>query len=49
MKDEVLDVDDVDKLIKDGLGLVFAFLGPFEMNHINNEGGSTTYLKGLVY
>lgn len=39
-----MDIDDVDKLIKDGLGMVFAFLGPFEMNHINNEGGNMQHM-----
>lgn len=43
VEDDVLDIDDVDKLIKDGLGMVFAFLGPFEMNHINNEGGIRSF------
>lgn len=36
----MLDIEDVDKLVKDGLGLLSAFLGPFEMNHLNDENGT---------
>lgn len=45
VEDGVLDVDDIDKVIKDGIGTIFAFLGPFEMLHLNYEGGIREFLK----
>lgn len=43
VQENVLDIEDVDKLVKDGLGLLSAFLGPFEMNHLNDENGIRSF------
>ncbi len=41
--------NDVDKVVKDGLGMRWAFMGPFETGHLNSNGGyrqyMTTYAK----
>lgn len=34
----VLDVKDVDKVMSEGLGMRYAFLGPLETTHLNAEG-----------
>ncbi|CAH1382550.1 hypothetical protein MTP99_006514 [Tenebrio molitor] len=36
--DGVLDVKDIDKVMSDGLGMRYAFLGPLETTHLNAEG-----------
>lgn len=36
--DGILDVKDIDSVMKDGLGLRYAFLGPMETAHLNAEG-----------
>lgn len=36
--DGILDVKDVDKVMSDGLGMRYAFLGPLETAHLNAEG-----------
>lgn len=33
-----MSVEDVDKVISHGLGLRYAFLGPFEVIHLNANG-----------
>jgi len=38
VEDDVLSVEDVDKLMKDGLGMRYAFMGPFETCHLNADG-----------
>lgn len=38
VKDGVLDVHDVDKVMSDGLGMRYAFLGTLETTHLNAEG-----------
>lgn len=38
MQDGVLDVKDIDKVMSDGLGMRYAFLGPLETTHLNAEG-----------
>lgn len=40
MKDGVLDAKDVDKVMSQGLGMRYAFLGPLETTHLNAEGFS---------
>ena len=41
----MLSVEDVDKVVKDGLGLRYAFMGPFETCHLNADGSS----QELIY
>lgn len=36
--DGVLDVKDIDKVMSDGLGMRYAFLGPLETTHLNADG-----------
>jgi len=36
--DDVLDVDGIDKVMSDGLGCRYAFLGPLEVTHLNANG-----------
>jgi len=36
--DKVIDVKDVDKVMSEGLGMRYAFLGPLETAHLNAEG-----------
>lgn len=36
--DDVLSVKDIDSVMKDGLGMRYAFLGPMETTHLNAEG-----------
>lgn len=38
LQDDVMSVDDVDKLVRYGLGLRYAFMGPLETAHLNAEG-----------
>lgn len=36
--DGILDVKDIDKVMSDGLGMRYAFMGPLETAHLNAEG-----------
>lgn len=36
--DKVVDVQDIDKVISEGLGMRYAFLGSLETAHLNAEG-----------
>ncbi|CAH1407982.1 unnamed protein product [Nezara viridula] len=38
VNDGILSVEDVDKVMSEGLGMRYAFLGPFETAHLNAEG-----------
>ena len=38
VSDGVMSVEDVDKVFTDGLGMRYAFIGPFETIHLNAEG-----------
>ena len=38
MQDDAISVEDIDKVMKDGLGMRYAFLGPLETCHLNAEG-----------
>lgn len=38
MNDGVLNVNDVDTVMSQGLGMRYAFLGPLETAHLNAEG-----------
>ena len=37
-QDDVISVEDVDKILTDGMGMRYAFMGPFETIHLNAEG-----------
>jgi 3-hydroxyacyl-CoA dehydrogenase len=43
VKEDYVSVDDLDKTIKDGLGLRWAFMGPFETIDLNAPGGIPDY------
>jgi len=43
VKDDYVSVEDVDKCIKDGLGLRWSFMGPFETIDLNAPGGVSDY------
>jgi L-gulonate 3-dehydrogenase len=38
LADNILSVKDIDSVMKDGLGMRYAFLGPMETTHLNAEG-----------
>jgi len=37
-QDDVISVNDLDKVMTDGLGMRYAFMGPFETCHLNANG-----------
>jgi 3-hydroxyacyl-CoA dehydrogenase len=39
VRDGVVSVDDLDKIVRDGLGMRYAFIGPFETSDLNVRGG----------
>jgi len=43
VKEDYCSVDDLDKTIKDGLGLRWSFMGPFETIDLNAPGGVADY------
>jgi len=43
VKDDYVSVEDLDKCIKDGLGLRWSFMGPFETIDLNAPGGVSDY------
>jgi len=45
VKDDYVSVEDLDKCIKDGLGLRWSFMGPFETIDLNAPGGVPDYAK----
>ncbi|MEO8630629.1 MAG: 3-hydroxyacyl-CoA dehydrogenase [Betaproteobacteria bacterium] len=45
VKDDYVTVDDLDKCIKDGLGLRWSFMGPFETIDLNAPGGVPDYAE----
>lgn len=45
VKEDYVSVEDLDKCIKDGLGLRWAFMGPFETIDLNAPGGIPDYAK----
>lgn len=45
IQDGIMSAEDVDRLISDGFGLRWAFLGPFEGIDLNAPGGIADYLK----
>jgi len=44
INDGILDVKDIDSVMSDGLGMRYAFLGPWETAHLNAE-GMTNYFE----
>jgi L-gulonate 3-dehydrogenase len=38
VEDDAISVEDLDKVMTDGLGMRYAFLGPFQTGHLNAEG-----------
>lgn len=38
INDGILSVEDVDKVMSEGLGMRYAFIGPMETAHLNAEG-----------
>jgi 3-hydroxyacyl-CoA dehydrogenase len=44
VRDGVMSVEDVDACVKDGLGLRWAFMGPFETIDLNAPGGVAAYV-----
>jgi len=45
VKEDYVSVEDLDKTIKDGLGLRWSFMGPFETIDLNAPGGIPDYAK----
>jgi 3-hydroxyacyl-CoA dehydrogenase len=45
VKDDFVSVEDLDKTIRDGLGLRWSFMGPFETIDLNAPGGVPDYAK----
>lgn len=45
--DGVVDVQDIDKVISEGLGMRYAFLGSLETAHLNAE-GMASYIERFV-
>ena len=45
VKEDYVSVEDLDKCIKDGLGLRWSFMGPFETIDLNDPGGVPDYAK----
>ena len=45
VKDDYVSVEDLDKCIKDGLGLRWSFMGPFETIDLNAPGGVPDYAQ----
>jgi L-gulonate 3-dehydrogenase len=43
VRDGVVSVDDLDKIIRDGLGMRYAFIRPFETSDLNVRGGITAH------
>jgi L-gulonate 3-dehydrogenase len=51
VQDGIVSVDDVDKTIREGLGLRWSFMGPFETIDLNAPGGVVDYIEryGQMY
>jgi L-gulonate 3-dehydrogenase len=45
VKEKVLNVEDIDKVMSDGLGMRYAFLGPLETAHLNAEGYKNSFIN----
>jgi L-gulonate 3-dehydrogenase len=51
VQDGIVSVDDVDKTVREGLGLRWSFMGPFETIDLNAPGGIVDYIQryGTMY
>ena len=47
VRDGVASVDDVDRVVRDGAGRRWAFVGPFETAHLNTRGGIELHAEKL--
>jgi 3-hydroxyacyl-CoA dehydrogenase/3-phenylpropionate/cinnamic acid dioxygenase small subunit len=47
VRDGVADVEDVDRVVRDGLGRRWAFIGPFETADLNTRGGIEVHARRL--
>ncbi|MGB6119608.1 MAG: 3-hydroxyacyl-CoA dehydrogenase [Mesorhizobium sp.] len=47
VRDGVLSVDEVDSLVRDGLGLRWSFMGPFETVDLNTRGGIASHAQKM--
>jgi L-gulonate 3-dehydrogenase len=48
VRDGVVSVDDLDKIIRDGLGMRYAFIGPFETSDLNVRGGISAHATRMA-
>jgi 3-hydroxyacyl-CoA dehydrogenase len=48
VRDGVVSVDDLDKIIRDGLGMRYAFIGPFETSDLNVRGGISAHAARMA-
>jgi len=47
VRDGIASVDDVDKIVRDGLGLRWSFMGPFETADLNTRGGIGSHAEKM--
>jgi len=47
VRDGILSVDEVDSLVRDGLGLRWSFMGPFETTDLNTRGGIRSHAQKM--
>lgn len=47
VRDGVVSVDEVDRVVRDGLGLRWSFIGPFETADLNTRGGIAAHAERL--
>ncbi|WP_320671785.1 3-hydroxyacyl-CoA dehydrogenase [Patulibacter defluvii] len=47
VRDEVIDVEDLDRVVRDGLGRRWAVVGPFETVDLNTRGGIVTHAERM--
>lgn len=48
VRDGVVSVDDLDKIVRDGLGMRYAFIGPFETSDLNVRGGISAHAARMA-
>lgn len=48
VRDGVVSVDDLDKIVRDGLGMRYAFIGPFETSDLNVRGGIAAHATRMA-
>lgn len=47
VRDDIADVDDIDTVVREGLGKRWAFMGPFEVADLNTRGGIKSHAEKL--